>query len=304
MTTQFTTLTQFLRDLRPRNQLILIAVTSAALGIPVLRIAIEDYRGYIALGPGGPPHNVIGWFGQILLKPFKKEPFHTSCYDEKSFQKAGPNGSVAFLKEEDVPAREAPRPTVGSWTAPSRQLTDLASKDIIDSQRYQSFLSSLASESPSKLEIATSVVERHGQALFVASEKPSHPIAKSMYREIGHMHGSDGSMHLNLAPRDAKLVLERGWGQRHPLGGTILYLGDVMVYAPRNEEELELGDVLVGVLMLSITRATGYLITESGGSYTLTERQFATTESSLAQWKRAWGHVLLFKVMSNILMIR
>lgn len=132
MTTQFTTLTQFLRDLRPRNQLILIAVTSAALGIPVLRIAIEDYRGYIALGPGGPPHNVIGWFGQILLKPFKKEPFHTSCYDEKSFQKAGPNGSVAFLKEEDVPAREAPRPTVGSWTAPSRQLTDLASKDIID----------------------------------------------------------------------------------------------------------------------------------------------------------------------------
>ncbi|EKJ75678.1 hypothetical protein NXS19_012514 [Fusarium pseudograminearum] len=237
MTTQLTTLTQFLRDFRPRNQLIVIAVTSAALGIPVLSIAIEDYRGYIALGPGGPPHNVIGWFGQILLKPFKKEPFHTSCYDKKAFQKAGPNGSVAFLKGEDVPAREAPRPTVGSWTAPSRQLTDLASKDIID--RYQSFLSSLASESPSKLKIATSVVERHGQALFVASENPSHPIAKRMYGEIGHMHGSDGSMHLNLAPRDAKLVLEKGWGQRHPLGGTILYLGDVMIYAPRNEEELE-----------------------------------------------------------------
>jgi hypothetical protein len=53
------------------------------------------------------------------------------------------------------------------------------------------------------------------------------------------MHGNDGSMHLNLAPKDAKLVLERGWGQRHPLSGTILYLGDVMVYAPRNEEELE-----------------------------------------------------------------
>lgn len=60
-----------------------------------------------------------------------------------------------------------------------------------------------------------------------------------MYKEIAHMHGSDGSMHLNLAPRDAKLVLERGWGQRHPIAGTILYLGDVMVYAPRNEEELE-----------------------------------------------------------------
>ncbi|XEU96383.1 hypothetical protein FSHL1_001668 [Fusarium sambucinum] len=237
MTTKLTTLTKFFRDAPPRNQLILIAVTSAVLGIPILRIAVEDYCGYIALGPGGPPHNVIGWFGQILLKPFKKEPFRTSCYDEKSFQKAGPNGNVAFLKEEDVPIREAPRPTIGSWTAPSRQLTDLASKDIIE--RYQSFLSSLASESPSKLKIATSVVERHGQALFVALENPTHPVAKSMYGEIGHMHGSDGSMHLNLAPRDAKLVLEKGWGQRHPLGGTILYLGDVMVYAPRNEEELE-----------------------------------------------------------------
>ncbi|RGP65149.1 hypothetical protein FSPOR_7539 [Fusarium sporotrichioides] len=238
MTTQLTTFTQFFRDLTSQNKLITIAVTSFVLGIPVLRIAVDDYRGYIALGPGGPPHNVIGWIGQILLKPFKKEPFHTSCYDEKSFQKAGPNGNVAFLKEEDVPVREAPRPTVGSWTAPSRQLTDMASKDIID--RYQSFLSSLTSESPSKLKIATSVVERHGQALFVASENPNNPIAKSMYGEVGHMHGSDGSMHLNLAPRDAKLVLERGWGQRHPLGGTILYLGDVMVYAPRSEEEFEI----------------------------------------------------------------
>jgi hypothetical protein len=60
-----------------------------------------------------------------------------------------------------------------------------------------------------------------------------------MYREIGHMHGSDGSLHLNLAPKDAKLVLERGWGQRHPLAGTVLYLGDVMVYAPKSEDELE-----------------------------------------------------------------
>ncbi|GKU02282.1 hypothetical protein FLAG1_04434 [Fusarium langsethiae] len=181
MTTQLTTFTQFFRDFTPRNKLITIAVTSVFLCIPVLRITVEDYRGYIALGPGGPPHNVIGWIAQILLKPSKKEPFHTSCYDEKSFQKAGPNGNVAFLKEEDVPVREAPRPTVGSWTAPSRQLTDMASKDIID--RYQSFLSSLASESPSKLKIATSVVERHGQALFVASENPNHHIAKSMSEE-------------------------------------------------------------------------------------------------------------------------
>lgn len=75
-----------------------------------------------------------------------------------------------------------------------------------------------------------------------------------MYREIGHMHGSDGSLHLNLAPKDAKLVLERGWGQRHPLAGTVLYLGDVMVYAPRIEKELE--------VVKGITRAAAKFMLE------------------------------------------
>ncbi|KAF5607866.1 uncharacterized protein FSUBG_4968 [Fusarium subglutinans] len=189
-------------NLTPQTQRLAIAAAAGVIiGIPAFRLAAEDYRGYLALGPGGPPHNLIGWVGQILLKPLKKEPFHTSCYTDKACEKAGPNGHVAFL----------------------------------------------TSSSLSKLKIAISLAERRGPALFVASEKPSHPIAKRTGGEIGHMHGSDGSMHINLAPKDAKLVLEKGWGQRHPLSGTVLYLGNVMVYAPRNEAELE--------VVKSITRA-------------------------------------------------
>ncbi|KAF5654560.1 hypothetical protein FHETE_11287 [Fusarium heterosporum] len=239
-------LTSIFHNLTPQNQRIAIAaVLGAVLGIPVFRVAARDYRGYLDLGPGGPPHNVVGWFGQMLLKPLRKEPFHTSCYDEKAFAEAGPNGDVAFLSEKLVPVREAPRPVIGKWTAPSRQLTDLAEMSIIE--RYQEFLRSLASETPSKFKIATSNAERRGPALFVASKDDIHPVAKRTKGEIAHMHGSDGSMHVNLAPKDAKLVLERGWGQRHPLSGTILYLGNVMVYAPRSEEELE--------VVKSITRA-------------------------------------------------
>ncbi|KLO79808.1 uncharacterized protein LW93_7252 [Fusarium fujikuroi] len=246
MTSQLNSIIHSFSNLTPQSQRLAIAAAAGVIiGIPVFRIAAEDYRGYIALGPGGLPHNLIGWIGQILLKPLKKEPFHTRCYDEKSCEKAGPNGHVAFLSEKDVPVREAPKPTIGKWTAPSRQLTDMANQSLIEG--YQSFLSSLASSSSSKLKIATSLAERRGPALFVASEKPSHPIAKRAGGEIGHMHGSDGSMHINLAPKDAKLVLERGWGQRHPLSGTVLYLGNVMVYAPRNEDELE--------VVKSITRA-------------------------------------------------
>ncbi|KAF4445155.1 hypothetical protein FACUT_124 [Fusarium acutatum] len=238
MTSQLNSIFHSLSNLTPQSQrLAIVAAAGVIIGIPVLRIAAEDYRGYLALGPGGLPHNLIGWIGRILLKPLRKEPFHTSCYDEKACEKAGPNGHVAFLSEKDVPVREAPRPMIGKWTAPSRQLTDMAKQSLIEG--YQSFLSSLASSSSSKLKIATSLAERRGPALFVDSDEPSHPIAKRTGGEIGHMHGSDGSMHINLSPKDAKLVLERGWGQRHPLSGTVLYLGNVMVYAPRNDEELE-----------------------------------------------------------------
>jgi hypothetical protein len=246
MTSQLTSVTQFLHELTPQNQRIAIAaVLGAALGIPVFRIAARDYHGYLALGPGGLPHNVVGWIGQMLLKPLRVEPFGTSCYDETAFEKAGPNGHVAFLSEKDVPVRQAPRPAIGSWAVPSRQVSDLADESIIE--RYQEFLRSLAAESPSKLKIATSIVERRGPALFATSEGELHPIAKRTKGEIGHMHASDGSIHVNLAPKDAKLVLERGWGQRHPLAGRLLYLGNIMVYAPRNEEELEVVE--------SITRA-------------------------------------------------
>jgi len=51
-------------------------------------------------------------------------------------------------------------------------------------------------------------------------------------------------MHVTLHPADAKLVIEKGWAQRHPLarGGWLSRFvpeGFMMVYAPRNEEEVE-----------------------------------------------------------------
>lgn len=50
------------------------------------------------------------------------------------------------------------------------------------------------------------------------------------------MHPLDGSVHLSLAPRDAKLVIERGWGERFGLSGSLLPVTYIMVYAPRQGE--------------------------------------------------------------------
>lgn len=35
--------------------------------------------------------------------------------------------------------------------------------------------------------------------------------------EVCHSHPSDGSLHLVLHPADVRAVLEKGWGERHPL---------------------------------------------------------------------------------------
>jgi hypothetical protein len=49
-------------------------------------------------------------------------------------------------------------------------------------------------------------------------------------------------MHLTLHPLDAKLVIEQGWGERHPLAGRGPWVprGFVMVYAPRDEDEVSI----------------------------------------------------------------
>ena len=52
-------------------------------------------------------------------------------------------------------------------------------------------------------------------------------------------------MHLTLHPLDVSIVLSTGWGERHPLAGKCIHgrellpSGFVMVYAPRQESEVE-----------------------------------------------------------------
>lgn len=42
--------------------------------------------------------------------------------------------------------------------------------------------------------------------------------------ELAHIHHLDGSLHIVLSPQDARKVIQRGWGELHPLAG-LLYRG-------------------------------------------------------------------------------
>jgi hypothetical protein len=56
-------------------------------------------------------------------------------------------------------------------------------------------------------------------------------------------------MHVSLAPRDARLVIERGWGERFGLSGSLLPVTYIMIYAPtqgaREAREAEIVERIV-----------------------------------------------------------
>jgi phospholipase/carboxylesterase len=59
--------------------------------------------------------------------------------------------------------------------------------------------------------------------------------------EFAHLHPhSDGSLHLILPEPEARAVIDRGWGEFHPLVlQGIMQPTNLMVYGPRDPAELE-----------------------------------------------------------------
>jgi Family of unknown function (DUF5519) len=70
-------------------------------------------------------------------------------------------------------------------------------------------------------------------------------------REFAHLHPApDGSLHLTLDPALYQEVLAKGWGEPHPVSGTM------MIWGPRTEEEL---DIVWSLVRASYHYATGQL---------------------------------------------
>ncbi|MEM9051751.1 MAG: hypothetical protein AAGC47_06835 [Bacteroidota bacterium] len=66
--------------------------------------------------------------------------------------------------------------------------------------------------------------------------------------EFAHFHPDpDYSLHLGLTEEDAEIFIEKGWGEWHPMiKRGILPPNIIMLYAPRNEEELEVSKFILG----------------------------------------------------------
>ena len=215
---------------------VLIALVVAGVGYKYVR---QDYEAFLALGPGGTTYSFRGYTRLAFIRCFRlRNPYSAPELSPRLRPEHG------FLKT--LQARDGPRPAL-IGIAPQRQLTQTCGPAMIS--LLQQTIRSLASECPTHWFVARSAFEKHSEALFSRYKTFTEP---DYYGEIAHAHASDGSMHLTLHPEDVKSVLDKGWGERHPLahGRTWWWhspvpRGFMIIYAPRDQAELrEITDII------------------------------------------------------------
>ena len=141
------------------------------------------------------------------------------------------------------PRSETRRPTPARHLA-HQQLTQNAPPEL------QETLFERARALPG-VQVGPSLVSVPGARAFFLEEQMAQGPASAFQRgrEFAHLHPAyDGSLHLTLPPAAVQVVLDKGWGESHPISGT------PMIYGPRDAQELE---VVWHLLLLSYRFARG-----------------------------------------------
>ncbi|KAH8705565.1 hypothetical protein BGW36DRAFT_393147 [Talaromyces proteolyticus] len=223
---------------------------TAVAGLTVTAFAVppayRDYQTYLSYGPGGPPHNAVGWFlSRMIVTPLGQEMFSTEVYQRRIDR--GETATYVYPNGK-LPKREGKVPRVGIHAIPQRQLDQVPSQSI--REKLADAFTTLVKNNPSLLKTATSHWERRTEALWLSDGAKETSLSKG---EVSHIHGtSDHSVHVILSPADAKKVIEANWGQRHALSGAKVLFGTfelpwvfaipstyLLIYAPRSEEEVK-----------------------------------------------------------------
>ncbi len=133
-----------------------------------------------------------------------------------------------------LPQRGGDRPKT-HYALPHEQLSQNPSAEMHARLKGQAFGFAFVERRPSVISVPGA------EALWLAGEG-GHGCAEAFMRgnEFAHVHPPyDGSMHMMLPEDQVRELLERGWGEHHPLvaQGKMAPTG-VMVYGPRDEGEI------------------------------------------------------------------
>jgi hypothetical protein len=148
----------------------------------------------------------------------------------------------------EIPKRRGPKPETTRPTRaerkPHKQLTQNAPGDL------QEELFNRVRRLPD-VSIGDSLVSVPGARAFHLRDESARGPREAFQagREFAHLHPSDdGSLHVTLPPDLYDEVLAKGWGEPHPLSGTML------VWGPRDADELE---VVWSIVKASYAYANG-----------------------------------------------
>ena len=206
------------------------AAVAAMVFIPVMLYIRNDYQNYLDLGPGGLPPNLVGYIAITAARLWAlRDPF-TAPEPE-----VGSKPSRGILPSQALPLRRGPKPRVAG-IVPHRQIEQRGSPECF--RALHDMMKKLSLRDPGRFTSGISFIERHGMALFAR-----RPINAKFDGEVCHIHDADYSMHMALHPDDSREVLQKGWGQRHPLAWKWGFIRSpvpadfVLVYAPRGKSD-------------------------------------------------------------------
>jgi hypothetical protein len=213
-------------------------LASAAVGGgSIILIACLDYQHYCSLGDHGLPGNFYGWRRQLqMLKFARKDTTIPAPYRlEDIMNDYGPYATTSFLSKS-LQTRDGNRPKIPGFVAPQRQVTEIASPAM--KARMFTRLEALVHANGDLLQSELSRLEGPVPAIQLRPSLTLPPFLERTRGEIIHIHPPDGSTHAVLSLEDSRIVIEKGWGQRHRLsGGVMLPWNYILIYAPRNEAE-------------------------------------------------------------------
>lgn len=216
-----------------------------AAGLGAGAWAVWDYRRWRSLGPGGLPANWRGWLTTTRLRLMMRDPL--------SF--GGLPASSEGSRLEDLPRRAGQRPRVAPHPVPHRQLDQHGSPALIAvlNERFERAVDA----DTGQLMFAQSHFEKRHRAVTVRRCCCADAVAS--HGEVAHIHPGDGSMHMILHSADARVVIERGWGELHGLAGVTLGLPPTytLVYAPRDEHGIAVIGRILDAAIARMTSATG-----------------------------------------------
>lgn len=191
----------------------------------------HDYRAWTSLGPGGLPHTARGWLRMTWLRLQKGEAIKS----EPLLPFIGSPEDAVYLGS--LVHRAGPRPRVAPHPIPQRQLDQHAPTMLRG--KLDALFTDTVARHDRRVHFKLSHFEKHTPAVTLCHPECGHVYALSTQGEIGHIHPSDGSMHMILSPSDTRQAIEAGWGERHALAGRLgLPQTYLFVYSPRDEVEL------------------------------------------------------------------